>query len=445
MSAVSEIDNNEIKQSFTILFVDDEENILRSLRRLFRQEDYQILAALSGKEGLELLATQDIDLIISDMRMPEMDGAEFLEKAATQWPDTIRILLTGFSDIKSTVAAINQGKILRYIQKPWEDNDIKFTVAQALKQKQLERERDALQALTRRQNAELQNLNSNLELKVEQRTAQLQQTMLKLEKTHESLKKSYIASVQVFSSLMEMREGILAGHSRKVANHSRKIALKMGLKKEECQTIMIAGLLHDIGKIGLSDSILKVPYSELNGEDLRRFKKHSVEGQAALMALEPLEGATVLIRHHHEQYDGLGYPDGLKGKEIPIGARILAVANDYEALLSGSLVSNSQSKEQAIEFLRRNRSKRYDSKVVDVFLDLIGFRGRVQGDAKCVQISSHMLRPGMVVAKDTFSKSGILLLVEGHVITKSIIDRIENYERSLSEKLSVYIYIDGEC
>ena len=239
--------------SLSLLFVDDEANILSSLKRLFRPFGYRVFTAESGAAGLEIMAQESIDLVIYDMRMPEMSGAQFLEQVRQQWPDTIRILLTGYADIGSTIDAINKGQIYRYIAMPWEDNDITITVRQALERRALEQEKARLEELTRVQNAELKDLNANLEEKVRIRTAQVRQAMTSLEAAHETLKKSFITSIRIFSNLIEMREGTLAGHSRRVAELSRSMAQRIGMNDAEVQDVFLAALLHDVGKIGLHD------------------------------------------------------------------------------------------------------------------------------------------------------------------------------------------------
>ncbi|MDQ1363761.1 MAG: hypothetical protein QG652_1623, partial [Pseudomonadota bacterium] len=145
----------ETRPVITILCVDDEKNILSSLRRLLRPEGYEVQLASSGAEGLEILEKMPVDLVISDMRMPEMNGAEFLEKVYAKWPDTVRILLTGYSEISSTIDAINKGNIYKYISKPWEEHDLRQTIRNALEARKIEKERDALLVLTRKQNEEL--------------------------------------------------------------------------------------------------------------------------------------------------------------------------------------------------------------------------------------------------------------------------------------------------
>lgn len=203
------IETLQVAEPATILFVDDETNILSALKRLFRPLGYRIITAESGAAGLLVLEENTVDLVISDMRMPEMNGAQFLEQVRQKWPDAVRILLTGYADVGSTIAAINKGEIYRYIAKPWDDNDIVLTVRHALERKNLELEKQRLEALTLKQNEELKDLNANLEAKVRERTEEVRQTMGLLEVAHKQLKESYLTSLKVFSNLMELREGAM--------------------------------------------------------------------------------------------------------------------------------------------------------------------------------------------------------------------------------------------
>jgi response regulator RpfG family c-di-GMP phosphodiesterase len=173
--------NDTVERPLTLLFVDDEPSILSALRRLFRPQGYKILTAESGQEGLEVLALETVNLVVSDMRMPNMDGAKFLKEVRARWPHVVRLLLTGYSDMTSTVEAINQGEIYRYIAKPWDDTEIVRTVADALEHMRLVGENIRLTELTRRQNEELKELNAGLEQKVAARTEEVRQTMVFLE------------------------------------------------------------------------------------------------------------------------------------------------------------------------------------------------------------------------------------------------------------------------
>lgn len=241
----------------TLLFIDDEANILSSLKRLFRPLGYIILTAESGADALGILENTTVDLVISDMRMPNMSGAEVLEKIHNQWPDVVRILLTGYSDMSSTIAAINRGEIYRYIAKPWHDDDIVLVVRDGLERKHLLAEKQRLEALTLRQYDILKELNASLENKVHERTVELHAAL-------EQLKKDYFSTIQVFANLMELRKGSMAGFSRRVAQLCLELAHQMSLPEAEIQTLETAALLHNIGAIGLPDSLLDRPYIALS-------------------------------------------------------------------------------------------------------------------------------------------------------------------------------------
>ena len=423
----------------TILCVDDESNILSSLRRLFRSEGYKILIAESGAAGLEILEQEPVDIVISDMRMPEMDGAEFLEQVAKRWPETVRLLLTGYADMQSTIDAINKGNIYKYINKPWEDTELKLTVHHAIEQKMLKEERDRLLVITEKQNAELKDLNANLEDKVQQRTAELKQTMGMLEKAHESLKKNYIASVKVFSGIIEMREGNAPGHSRRVAAHAHKLAGLMGLTGDKAQDVLFAALLHDIGKISLPDEVLSKPFSALSEAEKQKVYQHPILGEGILMAVEPLHNAARIISAHHECYDGRGYPARLKGDKIPKGAAILSVVNDYDGLQSGAIFPRQYSETEARKYIKEHRGLRYDPVVVDAFLKMLGEEPPQVAKQRPVSIKSEDLKAGMVLAKSIITKDGVLLLSDGHIIDEHIIEKIIRFERSIGKRFELYI------
>ncbi|MDD5298751.1 MAG: response regulator [Rhodocyclaceae bacterium] len=419
----------DVPRQAVLLFVDDEPNILSSLRRLFRPLGYRILTAESGAAGLELLGKEHVDLVVSDMRMPAMDGAHFLEQVRQQWPGVTRILLTGYSDINSTVNAINRGEIYRYIAKPWDDQDITLIVREALERRRLESENQRLLDLTQHQNEELKSLNQGLEARVAERTAELSQTMSFVEMANQQLKRTLLTTVRVVSGLGEMRGGLAAGHSRRVAEHARAIATRMDLNESQIHEIVMAALLHDIGKLAIPDRIMEKPFNALSQEDRAVVMKHPAQGAMALMEIEQLRGAAQLIRHHHEYFDGTGFPDRLAGMSIPLGARILVVANEFDALQMGMLFNRRLAPMDAWTFVKDNKGKRYDPEVVAAF-DQILAQTLKQEKPKEIALPLVKLRPGMVLSQDLFNHDGYLLLAKGFALTAQIVDELLKVEHS---------------
>ena len=418
-----------------ILCVDDEPNILSSLKRLFRAKGFQVRVAESGQAGLALLACEAVDLVISDMRMPEMDGTQFLAQVRVRWPDTVRLLLTGYSDVNSIIDAINRGEIFRYIAKPWDDNDIVLIVRQALERKALEQEKKRLEALTFQQNEALKALNASLEARVQARTAELSTA-------NDKLKTNYVTTLKVFSTLFEMRGANLAGHSRRVADFARRIALKLGLDSKQVQEIFVAGLLHEIGKVGFSDEMLNTSVGMMKPAQLDIYRTHAALAEQLLLPLQDLKEVSEIISAQFERFDGTGFPAQLAAEAIPIGTRILSLASDYNNMQMGALTLSKLSPEEARIIIVHSSGKRYDPRVVAAFEDLLG--GAARDDVERARIRerpvlSREMHPGMVLSRDLITPSGLLMLSTDHVLDERLIRKIRDFERSGAMKLTAYI------
>ncbi|QPK64877.1 response regulator [Methylomonas sp. LL1] len=403
-----------------LLFVDDEPNILKALKRLFRSADYNVLLAENGEQGLQLLENNPIDLIISDMRMPQMDGAEFLSRAAERWPDTIRILLTGFADLESTVTAVNKGKIYSYCSKPWEDNELKILVNNALEQKRLREERQQLFAIIHQQNQELKELNEQLEDKVQLRTEQLKLSLQRIDGAHNALKKQFTNTIKTFARIIEMRPGIKSGHSKYIAENAKLLAQRMGADGDAIKDILYAGLLLQIGKISLPDSLLWQPLNQMSTAGKRRYLSHGQEGWSLLNGIEHLKNAAELILHQHEHYDGSGEPHGLSGDKIPLGSRILAVIRDYICSLDGFITGSAMSIDDAKKRLEQKKDSLYDPNVVDRFLCMLA-ELTAEDQRPIIEISWTQLQPGMEAVE--IIHNGILFLKD-QILSQSQIDKI---------------------
>lgn len=421
----------------TVLFVDDEPSILSALRRLFRPQGYKVLMAESGAAGLALLEAEPVDLVVSDMRMPEMDGAQFLEKVRERWPDVVRILLTGYADISSTIAAINRGEIHRYIAKPWDDQNMLLSVRDGLNRKRLEQQNRDLQALTRAQNDELQKLNTGLEARVKARTQEIEQVNDMLQQAYAELHENFLLSINVFAGLLELRDDRMAGYSRQVAALAQGMARKLKLGQTAEQDLFAAGLLHEVGKIGFPDALLGKSVSTMNGEELARYKRHPLNAEAALMPLGQLQRVAKLVRAQHERLDGKGFPDGLAGAELPIAAQVLGAAIDYFGLQTGRLAERRHTASEAQAMVRGGANTRYAQAVVDAFMEAVVEQPVQSTNDRMV--SAAEIEPGMVLARDLMGPRGTLLLAAGFVFDPRVVRQIREFAQREGVKLSLYV------
>ena len=319
-----------------VLCVDDEANILSSLKRMLSLQGYKVSTCESAKEAMDLLKSTSFDLILTDLRMPEMDGIGLLKEIKNLYPTMTRVMLTGNADLESAKAAINQGDVFKYLSKPWDEEETFAIIQEAV----------LLSAKSRRDLA-------------------LNETVQTLEsRIHEY----FITTIKIFSNLMDLRAPKLLSHSKNVALLSSQVAKLMGLEEEEVQEIYISGLLHDIGKIGFSDRLLRTSSHDLPHSDFEIYRKHPVFGSACLKNLDRMKNIAANIRSHHEHLDGEGFPDGLKGDQIPMGAQILCIVETYFELMEGELTGSAMTSMQAIKAIFSQSDTAFDRKILDKFL-----------------------------------------------------------------------------
>ena len=335
----------------TILIVDDEENILKTLERLLEDEGYRVFFADRGLKGLEIIKHEDIHLVISDHKMPGMDGIKFLYEVKKISPDTIRIMLTGFADVDIAIKAINEGEVYRFIPKPWNNVELLSTVKQGIEYYNLQKKLDRLNKLIQSQNTELKEWNFKLEQKVADQTKHIRDLFL------DAIKSLVFA--------LEAKDKYTEGHARRATEYAAYICKKMSLSKEYTEDIILGSLLHDIGKIGIIESILNKE-KKLTKAEYDHIQTHVLIGERILTPIIKNETVLKIVRHHHENIDGSGYPDGLKGTAIPLEARIVAVADTYDALLSGRSYRKSTDNVKAIKELRKFSGTQFDPEIVEI-------------------------------------------------------------------------------
>lgn len=424
-----------------ILLVDDEENVLQSLRRVLRSEPYRLFFAGSGEAALQQLDTSRIDLVISDARMPGMDGATLLCQVQKRWPNCMRILLTGYTDLASTIKAINEGEIYRYITKPWDDEELRLVIRQALAFQRAERERERLEALTQVQNRQLQELNTFLEQRVAARTAELQETADMLDLAYEELRKSYVTATEVFANLIAQRLSKERQTNAQVIVLVKAYAQHYKLDALLSDDLAMAAALYNIGKLTWDDKLLSSPSDLLYKEDKVRYRQYPETGESLLLALEPIQNAGLIIRNHQERWDGQGYPDRLAGENIPLGSRILRLAVDFIELQRGMILDRKLSRDVALLLMKKHAGRLYDPEVCELFVELCTTLAPdlVLADSTIVSLDVRRLEPGMVLARNLYADNGMLLLNEGKQLTRALIDKLAVFEASEGARYILFL------
>ena len=352
-----------------ILFVDDEVNLLKSLERLFRLEPVATHLASSADEALQILEREQIQVVISDQRMPGKTGVELLAAVCERYPNVVRMMLTGYTEMDVAVDAINRGQIFRLITKPWNDGELRATVRQAIETYQMRCEIERLNGVTREQNRKLQEMNASLELLTASQSEQLHEK-------HAELRLAYISTVRAMAEAIEAKDPYTRGHSERVAVYASRIARELDCDPLFIERIYLAGLLHDVGKIGVPDAIITKP-GRLTEEEYREIQRHPEIGARILEPVSFLADIVECVRHHHEWYDGSprGYPDHISGTRIPFPSRIILVADTVEAMSSDRPYRKALQLDVIIEEIARFSGSQFDPVCADAFLAVIEREG----------------------------------------------------------------------
>jgi putative nucleotidyltransferase with HDIG domain len=328
-----------------ILIADDEEMICAALSQRLAKEGFSCVTVYNGKDALGHFYKEDVSLIISDIRMPEMDGLELLKHVKTAQPNMMFIIMTGYPEIQIAVEAIRQGAT-DFLIKPFDLELVVFSVRRALERKKMEEE--------------LESYHRNLEKLVEVRTDNLRQAC-------RTLKKANLDSVKVLAGAIDAKDPYTRGHSERVRRMSLKIAVSLGFTEERMEILEYGALLHDIGKIGIKDEILS-KQGPLSQEEYQMIQEHPLIGVKIVEGIEFFEDKIPMIRNHHEHFDGRGYPDGLAGEAIPIEARIIAVPDAFDAMASLRPHRRAMALEEILSEMEKNKGKQFDPRFLEIFL-----------------------------------------------------------------------------
>ena len=341
-----------------ILIVDDEETIRLALRKFLRSRGYDVEIAGSGEQALQILGKQSFSLMLCDVRMPGMTGVQVVPQARARDGDLAIIMLTAVNDAATATEVLSAGAT-DYLMKPVELADLQQAVDRALTKRSEWIEKRRLDDLIRRE--------------VALRTVELEQEK-------ESLRLMSVSIAETLINAMEAKDLYLRGHSQRVAELAGQLAVEMGLDESECEDLRAAGRLHDVGKIGIREDILNKP-GRLTQEEYDHVKRHVQIGLDILAPLFHIAKPLKYIEHHHEHWNGAGYPMGLSGESIPLGARILCVADTFDALTSKRAYRAPLEPLDALDHLSVDVGKQFDPSVYDALVRVITRRYSLQSAA----------------------------------------------------------------
>ncbi len=409
----------------TVLVIDDEPHIQQAIRRLLRVDNHTVHLAGDGHRALEILACEEVGVIICDQRMPGLSGAEVLAESVKLRPDAFRIALTGYTDLAAVQASINNGRVNRFLLKPWNDDQLRETVREGMEAYRLVQDHHRLEELTRQQKAKLEAWNQQLAVQVQERTAELEAQNANLVELQEQLEKSLRDTVGVLAGILEAYSPSLGIHAKRVADLSLHLATRLEVPAEERRDIEFAGYLHDLGKI-----------SRLHHEDgfaasrspgARKASpavRHPDSGYAMLAQVRGFENIAWGVRYQQERYDGSGHPEGLSGDDIPLSARIIAIVNAYDEAVFPASNPTGISREAGLRVLHEGQGKRFDPRLVKAFLAYIEeFAEKPDTDVE-VEVSVKQIREGMVLSRDIRNADEVLLLKRNTQLTEELIRRI---------------------
>ncbi len=335
----------------TVLVVDDEEPIRNALRKFLKQQQFEVYTAGSADEALQQLRLHKVALMLSDIRMPGTSGVDLVPQAIEIEPELAILMLTAVNDATSAALCMQRGA-MDYLTKPIELADLGRAVHRALKRREM--------LLENRQ------LNQWLKEEVTTRTAELQRERNRLERVS-------TATLEALVNALEAKDPYLRGHSARVADLSANIATEMSFSEEDVDRVRMAGRLHDLGKIGTRDAVVNKE-GPLTADEFEHVKQHVIIGAQILAPLVHLGDIVAMVKSHHERFDGTGYPDGLRGEEVPLGGRVIAAAEVYDALTTSRPYQEKMTPEQAVERMADLSGTVLDPKVYEALVRIVGRR-----------------------------------------------------------------------
>jgi putative two-component system response regulator len=337
-----------------ILLVDDEEAVRRMLHKVLDRQGYRCIVARSYDEALQRMSEQAFDLVLTDMDMPGRTGLDLLMKVSTEHPGTASILITGYDDEGVAATALELGAYA-YLVKPFESNEFLVGVASSMRRRAAE--------------GAYRNQMERLEQMVRHRTEEMWNYVAQLEQAEKGMRSLQEETIERLSMAAEFRDDETPRHIQRMSRYCSLIADRIGDDAERCELIRVAGAMHDVGKMGIPDAILQKP-GKLDEDEWEIMKRHCEIGHRILSGTtsEVMNTAALIALTHHERVDGSGYPQGLRGDEIPLEGKIAAIADVFDALTSNNVYRAAFPIGEAVEMMEEGRGTQFDAEFLDLFL-----------------------------------------------------------------------------
>ena len=317
--------------TYKLLIVDDEMPNIRLLERLF-QHDYHCLTASSGEDAMSLLDQHEVAVIITDQRMPQMTGIELLKRSADRRPHMVRILLTGYTDLDALVEAVNCGLVYMYVSKPWNNDDLKLRVGRAVEAYENNKRQHSLAANNERLTSRVKEMR--------------------------------VGFVRAMAGMLQMHDSYLGSHAVRVSRFAGLLGDRLGLSEQLLSDMTAASFLHDLGAVGSAGKVYP-------NDNLFLPEQHTARAAELISSVDELKEVADGLRYHYENFDGSGAPLGLIGDQIPLIARILRVAKEFDLLTNPRDEERALTHELAIELLQRRAGKEFDPVVVETFCEVV--------------------------------------------------------------------------
>jgi len=424
----------------TLLILDDEKEVLNALNRVLRKH-FQLFLFSDANEAIGFYQDNpNIPLILTDMRMPVMDGATFLGKIIDINPHCKRFLLTGHADINLTVNAVNEGKISHYFAKPWNNEELISELLSAYELHLNERKTKQLLKVNLAKNAELSLINSSLELETNKSKKKLQLVSKREASSFVRLKKTFSTFIDIYAETICLHNQDNTRHNFRVAAHARLIAEKEGCDKLTTFQIYIAGLLYETGKLALEQSLLSKPVGTMSQQDKRLYNGFYQKSFELLNKVDELSFVAEIIKHIPENYNGSTAPEHLAGEDIPLGSRIIAIVSMYDNLVNGRQFLAKTSTVEAKFRLKESTSSLFDPSLVNHYLTILEERpDPTEGKVEYI-LNSVDLSEGMILTRDIVNTDNNAMLTKGTKLERHHIDKLIDIEKEQDEFFIIYVH-----